>query len=186
MGTRKRHFCSQCDYEATVSGSDDVGMAAATGGTLTGGALSRPSALVNYEVPDVRPLAQVVGMYNQTLLRSDPTKLELLNHINALSRLELLPPEELPSEWLSYSCCDLVIVGLDDLVAMKRDFPENQGFPPLPHTGELARAALLLEGDGKDPEGNPLRNPVPIEYELVLDKGRWLVTSSNVLWDEPC
>ncbi len=40
--------------------------------------------------------------------------------------------------------------------------------------------------DQKDPEGNPLRNPVPIEYELVLDKGRWLVTSSNVLWDEPC
>ena len=30
MGTRKRHFCSQCDYEATVSGGDDVGMAAAT------------------------------------------------------------------------------------------------------------------------------------------------------------
>ena len=30
MGTRKRHFCSQCDYEATVSGGDDVGMLAAT------------------------------------------------------------------------------------------------------------------------------------------------------------
>lgn len=38
----------------------------------------------------------------------------------------------------------------------------------------------------KDPEGNPLRNPVPIEYELVLENGRWLVASSNVLWDEPC
>ena len=38
----------------------------------------------------------------------------------------------------------------------------------------------------KNPEGNPLRNPVPIEYELVLEKGRWLVASSNVLWDEPC
>jgi len=30
MGTRKRHFCSQCDYEAMVSGGDDVGMLAAT------------------------------------------------------------------------------------------------------------------------------------------------------------
>ena len=30
MGTRKRHFCSQCDYEAIVSGGDDVGMLAAT------------------------------------------------------------------------------------------------------------------------------------------------------------
>jgi hypothetical protein len=40
--------------------------------------------------------------------------------------------------------------------------------------------------DQTDPEGQPLRNPVPIEYALVLEKGRWLVTSSNVLWDEPC
>jgi hypothetical protein len=30
MGTWIRHFCSQCDYEAIVSGGDDVGMAAAT------------------------------------------------------------------------------------------------------------------------------------------------------------
>ena len=54
------------------------------------------------------------------------------------------------------------------------------------------RTAVKRTKDGKpvpeqkDPDGNPLRNPVPIEYELVLDKGRWLVTSSNVLWDEPC
>ena len=117
-------------------------MPAATGGTL-----SRSSALGNYEVPDVRPLAQVVGMYNQTLLRSDPTKLELLNHINALSRLELLPPEELPSEWLSYSCCDLVIVGLDDLVAMKRDFPEKlQALREWVATG----SALCVYGVGQD------------------------------------
>ncbi|KRF05446.1 hypothetical protein ASG88_21040 [Nocardioides sp. Soil777] len=38
----------------------------------------------------------------------------------------------------------------------------------------------------KDPEGNPLRNPVPIEYELIKQKGRWLVNSSNVLWDKSC
>ena len=30
MGTWYRFFCSQCDYEATVSGGNDVGMAAAT------------------------------------------------------------------------------------------------------------------------------------------------------------
>ncbi len=54
------------------------------------------------------------------------------------------------------------------------------------------RAGVKRTKDGKpvpeqkDPKGNPLRNPVPIEYELVLEKGRWLVTSSNVLWDEPC
>ena len=30
MGTWERYFGSQCDYEATVSGGDDVGMGAAT------------------------------------------------------------------------------------------------------------------------------------------------------------
>ena len=30
MGQWYRYFCGQCDYEATVSGGDDVGMLAAT------------------------------------------------------------------------------------------------------------------------------------------------------------
>ncbi|MGL5825271.1 MAG: hypothetical protein ACRCYU_10715 [Nocardioides sp.] len=38
----------------------------------------------------------------------------------------------------------------------------------------------------KDPEGNPLRNPLPIDYELVKQKGRWLVSNSNTRWDEKC
>jgi hypothetical protein len=54
------------------------------------------------------------------------------------------------------------------------------------------RGGVERTKDGKpvpepqDPEGNPLRNPVPIEYELVRQKGRWLVNNSNVLWDESC
>lgn len=38
----------------------------------------------------------------------------------------------------------------------------------------------------KDPNGGLLRNPVPVEYELVKPKSQWLVTSSDVLWDQPC
>ena len=30
MGTRNRYFCDRCDYEATVSGGNDIGMLAAT------------------------------------------------------------------------------------------------------------------------------------------------------------
>ena len=30
MGTRNRYFCNECDYEATVSGGNDIGMLAAT------------------------------------------------------------------------------------------------------------------------------------------------------------
>jgi hypothetical protein len=37
-----------------------------------------------------------------------------------------------------------------------------------------------------DPEGNPLKNPLPIDYEVVKEKGRWLVSNSDVRWDETC
>lgn len=38
----------------------------------------------------------------------------------------------------------------------------------------------------KDPNGDPLRNPVPVEYTLVLDKGAWKVSDSDMKWDRPC
>jgi ABC-type transporter MlaC component len=45
--------------------------------------------------------------------------------------------------------------------------------------------------DGKDitrndPNGNPLRNPVPVEYTVVRDKGAWKVSNSDVKWDQSC
>ena len=58
--------------------------------------------------------------------------------------------------------------GINRCMSRKRDFAENRGFPPLPHTGELARAALLLEGGGKDPAGSAATNMGP----WVEDNGR--------------
>lgn len=45
--------------------------------------------------------------------------------------------------------------------------------------------------DGKriehtDPNGDPLRNPVPVEYTLVLNKGAWKVADSDIKWDQRC
>jgi hypothetical protein len=40
--------------------------------------------------------------------------------------------------------------------------------------------------DYKAPDGNPLRNPVPIKYTLVKDKRSWKVSESDLLWDESC
>lgn len=40
--------------------------------------------------------------------------------------------------------------------------------------------------DYKAPDGNPLRNPVPIEYTLVKDKGAWKVSESDLVWDQSC
>ncbi|CAI9418227.1 hypothetical protein [Nocardioides sp. T2.26MG-1] len=36
------------------------------------------------------------------------------------------------------------------------------------------------------PDGNPLRNPVPVKYTLIKDKGTWKVSESDLLWDESC
>ncbi len=37
-----------------------------------------------------------------------------------------------------------------------------------------------------DPNGDPLRNPVAIEYTLVRDGGAWKVSTSDIKWDQPC
>lgn len=36
------------------------------------------------------------------------------------------------------------------------------------------------------PDGKPVPNPLPIEYKLVKEKGRWLVSEQNGLLEESC
>lgn len=36
------------------------------------------------------------------------------------------------------------------------------------------------------PDGKPLRNPAPVNYTLVKDKGTWKVSESDLLWDQSC
>ena len=40
--------------------------------------------------------------------------------------------------------------------------------------------------DYPTPDGNRLRNPAPVKYTLVKDKGAWKVTESDLLWEESC
>ena len=40
--------------------------------------------------------------------------------------------------------------------------------------------------DYKAPDGNPLRNPAPVKYTLIKDKGTWKVSESDLLWDQSC
>lgn len=48
----------------------------------------------------------------------------------------------------------------------------------------------VRDPDYVDPEGEPLRNPVPVEYVLVEtgDSGSevWKVSNTRVLWDQSC
>lgn len=45
---------------------------------------------------------------------------------------------------------------------------------------------VVRQPDFTDPNGKPLRNPAPVEYTLVKDKGVWKVSDSDLLWDQPC
>ena len=53
-------------------------------------------------------------------------------------------------------------------MSRKGDFASKVGFPPLLRNGELARAALLLEGGGKDPGGSAAADMGP----WIEDDGR--------------
>lgn len=44
----------------------------------------------------------------------------------------------------------------------------------------------VRQPDFTDPNGDPLRNPAPVEYTLVKDKGAWKVSDSDILWDASC
>lgn len=44
----------------------------------------------------------------------------------------------------------------------------------------------IRKPDFTDPNGDPLRNPAPVEYTLVKDKGVWKVSDSDLLWDQSC
>lgn len=54
------------------------------------------------------------------------------------------------------------------------------------------RAGVTETKEGKkvpppvDPNGKELHNPIPVEYEVVKQRGRWLVSSSDVRWRDRC
>jgi hypothetical protein len=45
---------------------------------------------------------------------------------------------------------------------------------------------VVRKPDFTDPNGDPLRNPAPVEYTLVRDKGAWKVSGSDLMWNQPC
>ncbi|HRI96785.1 MAG TPA: hypothetical protein PLZ93_14305 [Nocardioides sp.] len=72
------------------------------------------------------------------------------------------------------------------------DEPRNRGVS-IQITDCEDRSKVTWKNDGAvrqpdftDPNGNPLRNPAPVEYTLVKDKGAWKVSNSDLLWDQPC
>jgi hypothetical protein len=51
---------------------------------------------------------------------------------------------------------------------------------------ERTNKAGQLVPEPTGPDGKPVPNPLPIEYTLVKEKGRWLVSEQNGLLEESC
>lgn len=86
---------------------------------------SRNKRKETYDLPDIRALESVVQRRNEFDASNDlpPHDMEVLGGVLAASRFELLPPADLPEQWIGFSSFDLVVVPLDDLQQMAQRNP---------------------------------------------------------------
>jgi len=78
-------------------------------------------------LPDIRPLAQISSENVQAVGYIDathPSDPVLLDSLKSWSRMEMLPPRDLPKRWLEYSCYDMIFIRLSDLAKLANDDPE--------------------------------------------------------------
>lgn len=79
-------------------------------------------------LPDVRRLAIDLGSHNQDVSYVNETRAydhEILQQLNQLDKIEILPPAELPTAWIHYSIADLIVISIDDLKKLQDEFPEK-------------------------------------------------------------
>jgi hypothetical protein len=55
---------------------------------------------------------------------TDPSDRDILTMLGLLTNVELLPLSSLPEQWIDYTCFDLIIVSLDDLVELADRHPQ--------------------------------------------------------------
>lgn len=89
-----------------------------------------PSQTPTRVLPDIRVLSQLVepNMYWE---EEDPSAGEVvrddadsLRFLEGLSRVDILPPESLPTRWIDYTCFDLLVVSLADAKKLAADQPD--------------------------------------------------------------
>ena len=61
----------------------------------------------------------------QNMETEAPTDTEILDVFQNLSTAELRQPAELPTQWINYTCFDLIYISLDDLKEMISEYPEQ-------------------------------------------------------------
>ena len=66
---------------------------------------------------DIRALEMLArrSAYGDVSSDSKPRDMELLRRVTNTSRLEMIPPQDLPERWIGLTCFDLIIVSHDDL-----------------------------------------------------------------------
>ncbi len=82
-----------------------------------------------YTLPDVRALVEVRPSPDLASLgynaQERVTDLALLESLSGWSKMEILPPSDLPESWLAYTGFDLVFLSLDDLRTMVQHHPQT-------------------------------------------------------------
>jgi hypothetical protein len=78
----------------------------------------------SYTLPDPRGLVEMHPPPDLTQFGYNPderaTDLTILDSLGKWSKVELLPPSDLPEQWIDYSALDLIFASLGDLEAMAR------------------------------------------------------------------
>lgn len=105
----------------------------------------------SYNLPDARGLAEGYPPPDLTQRGYDPseraTDLDILEALKGWSKIELLPPSDLPTRWIEFTGFDFIFVSLDDFAAMKEENPSSwQAIRDLIATGPT----LCVYGVGED------------------------------------
>ena len=86
-------------------------------------------------VPDFRALASLLPMNNANYAVNvadvlnnsleSTTDAQLLQLLDKLPRLDVLPPQDLPTDWIALTSVDLIVVSLEDLRAWQQEYPDQ-------------------------------------------------------------
>jgi hypothetical protein len=135
-------------------------------------------------LPDVRGLAEIYAPPDLTQTGYTPdesaTDLTILDSLLRWSKIEILPPSDLPTNWINWTGFDLVFISLEDLRDMTRQNPETwQALRDLIATGPT----LCVYGVGQDFEKlakveEILKSPPLPDADQALYRG-WRTPHSN-------
>ncbi len=129
LGTLRNNWNFADNGPAILCIDKDVPLPADRAAAITKYKTTGNQGTATYELPDFRPLAEVLprNSYNNPPTGNNVYQalddIRLLDLAGEYSTLELAGLTELPNQWLELSCYDLIIVSYDDLKLLDQQHP---------------------------------------------------------------